>query len=402
MAAELGHTDDPNALIPGNVESVHNTAWSMTVYGDVLHNAGTGLQRINTTGGWSGEAADHFRDVFHSQPGKWLEAGNCFHDAAQALDTYASTLMWAQQEACEAIRLWNEGQAATEAAQIEHVRAVQQAQQQAAAQTVGGTPTVAPEIHFVDTGESKRAAARSTLDRARGQLRNAGDTAAGAVGKARDNAPPEPSLWQRAGDFMGGVGDGLVDTGKHAVNGLASFGNAAIHHPQDVLAAAGGIALTAVSATSEVAGVALDATGVGAVVGGPLNVVSATGMATGLAITGVAMADIASHAAGEDHVSPLNTEDDTGPGAGSSEAGNPPKEISGRTNHGDQQAQSRDAGHGVSDSAMEDAVKNSTSPPEAQANGTFKYVGKDAVVVLNQEGKVVTTWARNSNGWRKL
>jgi hypothetical protein len=51
---------------------------------------------------------------------------------------------------------------------------------------------------------------------------------------------------------------------------------------------------------------------------------------------------------------------------------------------------------------MEDAVKNSTSPPEAQANGTFKYVGKDAVVVLNQEGKVVTTWARNSNGWRNL
>jgi hypothetical protein len=49
---------------------------------------------------------------------------------------------------------------------------------------------------------------------------------------------------------------------------------------------------------------------------------------------------------------------------------------------------------------MEDAVKNSTSPPEAQTNETFKYVGRDSVVVLNPEGKLVTTWARNSNGWR--
>jgi hypothetical protein len=49
---------------------------------------------------------------------------------------------------------------------------------------------------------------------------------------------------------------------------------------------------------------------------------------------------------------------------------------------------------------MKDAVHNPVSPPEAQANGTFRYVGKDSIVVLNPEGKVVTAWARNSGGWR--
>jgi len=31
---------------------------------------------------------------------------------------------------------------------------------------------------------------------------------------------------------------------------------------------------------------------------------------------------------------------------------------------------------------------------------TFKYTGNNSVVVLNQAGEVVTTWARNSSAWR--
>ncbi len=76
-----------------------------------------------------------------------------------------------------------------------------------------------------------------------------------------------------------------------------------------------------------------------------------------------------------------------------------PKEITGRTKHGEEQAQSRD-GHGVSDSAIDDAVRNPTTTPEAQANGTYKFIGKDAIVILNGAGQVVTTWATNHNGWR--
>ncbi len=59
----------------------------------------------------------------------------------------------------------------------------------------------------------------------------------------------------------------------------------------------------------------------------------------------------------------------------------------------------RNGGVGVSDTAMQDAVQNPTKVIP-QANGTYRYVGKDAVVVLNKEGHVVTTWARNRAGRR--
>jgi Pretoxin HINT domain len=74
-----------------------------------------------------------------------------------------------------------------------------------------------------------------------------------------------------------------------------------------------------------------------------------------------------------------------------------PGEINGYTRHGLNQAISRD-GVGVSPSAINDAVTNPTRVIE-QANGTFRYVGQNATVVLNENGEVVTTWARNSLGW---
>ena len=46
-----------------------------------------------------------------------------------------------------------------------------------------------------------------------------------------------------------------------------------------------------------------------------------------------------------------------------------------------------------------DAVKNPIKVV-AQSGGRLKYVGKDATVVLNKAGKVITTWARNSAGTR--
>ncbi|MGH3437865.1 MAG: putative T7SS-secreted protein, partial [Sciscionella sp.] len=61
-----------------------------------MHEAGAGLQRIDTTEGWTGKAGDQFRDVFCGQPAKWLEAGDSFHAASKAVDSYSSTLTWAQ------------------------------------------------------------------------------------------------------------------------------------------------------------------------------------------------------------------------------------------------------------------------------------------------------------------
>lgn len=72
--------------------------------------------------------------------------------------------------------------------------------------------------------------------------------------------------------------------------------------------------------------------------------------------------------------------------------------IKGFTKHGINQAISKN-GVGVSSKAMLDAVKNPIKVLD-QADGTIRYIGKNAVVILNKSGEVVTTWARNRTGRR--
>lgn len=73
--------------------------------------------------------------------------------------------------------------------------------------------------------------------------------------------------------------------------------------------------------------------------------------------------------------------------------------ITGYTKHGLNQAISRDGGRGVSAKAILSAVKEPAKVAE-QAGGKTAYTGKDAKVVLNGEGKVITAFPKNSEGLR--
>ncbi|MHC1678847.1 RHS repeat-associated core domain-containing protein [Stenotrophomonas maltophilia] len=73
--------------------------------------------------------------------------------------------------------------------------------------------------------------------------------------------------------------------------------------------------------------------------------------------------------------------------------------ITGYTKHGLNQAISRDGGRGVSPRAILSAVKEPVKVAE-QAGGKTAYTGKDARVVLNGEGKVITASPKNSDGLR--
>ena len=74
--------------------------------------------------------------------------------------------------------------------------------------------------------------------------------------------------------------------------------------------------------------------------------------------------------------------------------------IKGFTKHGLERTLARE-GHGVNARAMQETVRK---PLEivTQSNGGIKFIGKNAVVVLNEVGKVITTWAKNSSAWRYL
>ncbi|HEX7660545.1 MAG TPA: hypothetical protein VF444_13810 [Pseudonocardiaceae bacterium] len=306
--AELGETNDPNALVPGDPNSIYHTVSALRTYGDLLTIAGKGLERVDTSDGWSGQAADAFRNVFDGQPNKWLHAGDAFHDAAKALDDYAPTLSWAQQQASVAIGQWN-------------------------------------------SGEANHQQAQSTLSRAREQLASAGDTAAAAVGRARDLAPPKPGFWSQLGDdvgsFFSDVGHDLETAGADVLNTAASVGNAMIHDPGDTLAMVGGLALAGVSGLGDGAGAVLDVTGVGAIAGVPLNVVSTAGVVGGLSLAGVGAAGILQNAAGPDRVNIMNSDSGGGWGGGGVEPDyqTNPGSIASKTGYSRRQI--NDAIHGV-------------------------------------------------------
>jgi type VII secretion system ESX-1 substrate len=293
MAKDLGETQDPRELVPGDAGSVAATAQALRTRGDALLEAGSGLRRIDTSEGWSGAAADAFRARFRGQPGSWLEAGDCLHTAAETLINYSGTLTWAQQQAAMAIAHWDAAGSATDLATTQHRRAEQQA----------GRP-----LPFDDPGAAGRLAARELLGRARQQLDAAGDDAADRVDRAADKAPAKPGFWSRAGDFFADAGAGLANAGGHVLNGLASLGNAMLHHPGDVATAAGGAALIVLGAAGDVGGGLLDLTGVGALVGVPVNIVSTAAVVTGGGLVAAAGGDLMMNAANEDGVSPARTD----------------------------------------------------------------------------------------------
>jgi hypothetical protein len=283
--SELGQTHDPVQLVPGDPATIRGNAQALQARAGHAEEAGDGLAGIDT-GAWTGAAADTFRDKFSYEPNKWYAAANSLATAGEALTTYAQTLQWAQGQAAEAIRLWD-------AAVAESARA-RQAYEQAANQAAPGQ-ALPP---FTDPGDAGRQNAQDVLRIARDQVARTGDAAARFLNQEADAAPEKSSWLDKLGDFA-------KDVGADVVNGIASFGNAMLHHPGETAAMVGGIALAGISAGGEGLGVALDATGVGAIAGVPLNVVSAAGVATGVGVAGAAATSLAMNAAGDDAVSPM-------------------------------------------------------------------------------------------------
>jgi filamentous hemagglutinin len=70
--------------------------------------------------------------------------------------------------------------------------------------------------------------------------------------------------------------------------------------------------------------------------------------------------------------------------------------ITGYTKHGINRAISRDGGRGVSVKAINDAVKNPKKVTQ-QSGGRTKFKGKDATVITNKDGKVITTYGKPRN-----
>ena len=79
-----------------------------------------------------------------------------------------------------------------------------------------------------------------------------------------------------------------------------------------------------------------------------------------------------------------------------------PKSLSRYTKHAEDQIAGRDGGIGVRREALDDAFQHPTRDVERLVDDkgrvSYRYTGEDATVVVNDQGKVITGWANNSNG----
>ena len=204
----------PDFSIDGNPEGIRSRASTMRTKGDSFVSVGDALARISTDG-WTGRAADHFRDSFDSEPTRWREAGNGFITAASALETFASELEDAQRRAREAESEYGRGDAVTFSARQEYDADVNRARNEVDAATARGDTMTLTILPFHDPGESIRDGALSAYSSAKADLETAGHACATAVRAGCAAAPEKRKWWESGlaaiGGFFAGAGEAVWD-----------------------------------------------------------------------------------------------------------------------------------------------------------------------------------------------
>jgi len=204
---QLGQTDDPTQLIHGNPQQVSDAAGRLRAFSTAFGQVSAGLAGVDVEH-WQGAAADAFRAKYAPQPKRWSGAGTACGESSSALEDYAGTLTWAQDQARDAITLYTRGQQATAHGEAAYNSAVSAYNTQAAAYNAAlqagknpGTRPVEPGP-FTDPGAADRAEAQSVLAAARARRDAAADQAETTLARATDLAPASPSFLTQLGDDL--------------------------------------------------------------------------------------------------------------------------------------------------------------------------------------------------------
>jgi hypothetical protein len=315
--AVLGEDGDP---VPGDPDAVALLGQSLRDVADDIWREAGDVEALCGVETWKSNAADTFRDTAHDALKPLRKAYHRYDKAASAMGTrvrqdstadWASALEHAQQLAGRALRA---GQAA-------------HGEYQSATRSLANLPQHTkdddPELVRL---KKKRDQAAGDLSDAKSALRHAKDVfetaateAAKVIRRAITHDGMHDSGWDRVGDtvdnVVSGVGDVLKEVGETLVSDLASIGNAMVHDLPSTLSVLGGLALAVAGAGEEAGGVLLDATGIGAVLGIPINVAAAAQIAAGLSMAGIGAANIMNDAAGPDRVD-MTSDGPSGGGGG--------------------------------------------------------------------------------------
>ncbi len=219
---ELGQTDDPTLLIPGNPRVVQENAEAIADEKTLVTTARDAVQAIRSEDAIdAGVASLAYLLDRAEQLTKYDGFIEVLETAHGAVTTYAGELRAAQTTAQESIDRWNEGEAATAEARTQWEAAVQAYNDAACAPPViqyrNGHSYTVPSISqgdpgpFVDPGEAIRAEAKEILEGGRADLLEAAAAAMRTLG-----APDED----------GGEGDVDEGSSRGDVDWLGAEGSA--------------------------------------------------------------------------------------------------------------------------------------------------------------------------------
>ncbi|MFJ9178851.1 putative T7SS-secreted protein [Streptomyces sp. NPDC102360] len=222
---DLGESDDPKELLHGSPDKIESTARHLRDFFSAFENVGQGLRGLDS-GDWQGKAGDAFREKFDVQPKAWLTAADACESAAKALETYADTVRWAQNQAREAIAKWRAAEQASKRAVDSYNTRIDAYNSDVdtynSALEQGGTPGAVPDKPgpFTDPGKEGREAAEHLLTEARRQRSDAGQDAQRRMAAALETAPRKPAFTDR----LKANGEDWIATGTlsatHAAGGV--------------------------------------------------------------------------------------------------------------------------------------------------------------------------------------
>jgi hypothetical protein len=194
----------PDFTVRGDPAAIRERAAITVAKGQSFYDTGDALSTI-TTEGWTGRAADHFRDAHELEPERWTRAGDGFRSAGAALEVYAGAVEAAQGVAAWARDEYARGDEVTAQARSAYDHDVARARNEVANAAARGE-TMTLTIHpFDDPGQAVRDQAVAELSAARSTLDAAAQTCADAVRAGCREAPEKPGWLESGLRFVGGI-----------------------------------------------------------------------------------------------------------------------------------------------------------------------------------------------------
>ncbi len=275
---ELGQTRSPSDLIPGSPDEVRRTAGQWKARSTEAASVRRGLRTLDDHGTWAGDAYEAYLDRFDRQLLHWESADDHLLDGAKALYSWADALEWAQDEAANAIALWDEAEEQAAAALVahrEHLRSLRVGQ---------GLRHPESDVPFVDPSAPLRSRAEEMLFNARATLEVFARDSAQRLDAASAAARMPLTEGEAAGAVNNALSRVVVDTVivkpfKAMMNTLSVAAQTLWEHPDIILELLGGAATVVGGAALAVAGGGLTVTGAGAIAGAPALVVAGVGVA---------------------------------------------------------------------------------------------------------------------------